>query len=316
MFIDEIKEITDVERDAVPVGANLQEMKIHGNIDFPIMVYPVTLSDVYLRLIRWHWHPEIELIYVLEGKVEALIDEDSFILEPGQGIMVNQNVLHAFRRVEGYEAVFFSIVFHPSFIFGYGTAALSVKYMNPIVNNPDMKYLILQDGDSHTEPIIQYMKQIQDLYNLHEFGFEIACKATLCSLWHVLLKLPQHPKSSVAKSKRILNDEQRIKDAILFIEEHFSEPITLDEIADSIHISKSECCRCFQRVLRVTPFEYLLKYRIFYATKLMQQQDPAASSISNLAITVGFGNISYFNKVFKRVLNMTPTEYKKQEGLS
>ena len=91
---------------------------------------------------------------------------------------------------------------------------------------------------------------------------------------------------------------------------------TLDEIAESIHISKSECCRCFQRVLRVTPFEYLLKYRIFYATKLIQQQDPAASSISNLAITVGFGNISYFNKVFKRVLNMTPTEYKKQEGLS
>jgi AraC-like DNA-binding protein len=47
----------------------------------------------------------------------------------------------------------------------------------------------------------------------------------------------------------------------------------------------------------------------------MQQRDPAAASISNLAITVGFGNISYFNKVFKRVLNMTPTEYKKQEGL-
>ena len=316
MFIDEIKEITDVERDAVPVGANLQEMKIHGNIDFPVMVYPVTLSDVYLRLIRWHWHPEIELIYVLDGKVEALIDEESFVLEPGHGIMVNQNVLHAFRRIEGYEAVFFSIVFHPCFIFGYGTAALSVKYMNPIVNNPDMKYLILQDGDSHTDPIIDCMKQVQSLYDTHEFGYEIACKATLCNLWHVLLKLPQHSKASVAKTKRILNDEQRIKDAILFIEEHFAEPITLDEIAESIHISKSECCRCFQRVLRVTPFEYLLKYRIFYATKLMQQQDPAASSISNLAITVGFGNISYFNKVFKRVLNMTPTEYKKQEGLS
>ena len=105
-------------------------------------------------------------------------------------------------------------------------------------------------------------------------------------------------------------------DSIRWIEEHFAEPITLDEIAESIHISKSECCRCFQRVLRITPFEYLLKYRIFYATKLMQQQDPAASSISNLAITVGFGNISYFNKVFKRILNMTPTEYKKQEGLS
>ncbi len=316
MFIDEIKEINDLEREAVPVGHNLQEMKTHGDIDFPVMLYPVTLSELYLRLIRWHWHPEIEMIYVVKGKVEALIDEESFILEPGQGIMVNQNVLHAFRRVEGYESVFTSIVFHPCYIFGYGTAALAVKYMNPIVNNPDMKYFILQDDDPFTAPVISYMKQIETLYKSREIGYEIACKAALCNLWQVLLKLPRHSKSPIVKSKRLLNDEQRIKDAIVFIEEHFAEPITLDEIADSIHISKSECCRCFQRVLRVTPFEYLLKYRIFYATKLIQQQDPAASSISNLAITVGFGNISYFNKVFKRVLNMTPTEYKKQEGLS
>ena len=298
MLYNEVKEITDVERDAVPVGANLQERKIHGNIDFPVMIYPVTLSEMYLRLIRWHWHPELELIYVLEGKVEALIDEESFILEPGQGIMVNHNVLHAFHRVEEYEAVFFSIVFHPSVIFGYGTAALSVKYMNPIITNSDMKYLLLQDDDPHTGPIIDYMKQIRDIYNEQKFGYEISCKALLCHLWGVLLQLPHQLKSSVAKSKRIINDEQRIKEAILYIEEHFAEPITLDDIADSIHISKSECCRCFQRVLRVTPFEYLLKYRIFHATKLIQYQDPAASSISNLAITVGFGNISYFNKVF------------------
>ena len=78
MFIDEIKEITDLERDAVPVGQNLQEMKVHGDIDFPLILYPVTLSELYFRLIRWHWHPEIELIYVVEGKVDALIDEESF----------------------------------------------------------------------------------------------------------------------------------------------------------------------------------------------------------------------------------------------
>ena len=316
MFIEEIKEITDVERDAVPVGHNHQEMKIHGNIDFPVMVYPVTLSEVYLRLIRWHWHPEIELIYVIDGKIEALIDEESFILESGQGILVNQNVLHAFRRIEGSESVFFSIVFNPSIIFGYGSSAVTTKYLNPIVTNTNLQYVILQDNDPSTGPIVNYMKEIRDLYATHEFGYEIACKAIFCNIWICLLNLPKRSIDSVAKTKRILNDEQRIKEAILFIEEHFAEPITLDDIAESIHISKSECCRCFQRVLRVTPFEYLLKYRIFYATRLMQQQDPAAVSISNLAITVGFGNISYFNKVFKRVMNMTPTEYKKQEGLS
>lgn len=315
MVHNDMQDITDVERAAVPIGENLQEKKIHGDIEFPVVVYPVTLSQMYLKQIRWHWHPEIEIIYMLEGKVEALIDEESFILTPGQGIMVNQNVLHAFHLVEGYEAVFFSIVFHPSIIFGYGSAALSVKYLNPIVNNSNMKCLILNDHDPYTSPIIEHMKQVRDSYFAKEFGYEIACKASLCNLWNALLKFPRSETASVVKTKRIINDEQRIKEAILYIEKHFAEPLTLDDISESIHISKSECCRCFQRVLRMTPFEYLLKYRIFYAAKLMQRHDPVAKSISNLAITVGFGNISYFNKVFKRFLHMTPTEYKKQEGL-
>lgn len=312
----EMKDITDLEKEAVPVGDNLQEMKIHGDIEFPIMVYPVTLSQMYLKLIRWHWHPEVELIYLLSGKLEALIDDESFILEPGQGIVVNHNVLHAFHRVEDHDAVFYSIVFHPAMIFGYGNVALSARYLNPIINNPYMKYIHLREDDPYTAPIIEQMHLIRDSYTEAKFGFELICKSCLCALWHLLLNVPHKEVSSVVKSKRIMNDEQRIKEAILYIEEHFAEPITLDDIADSIHISKSECCRCFQRVLRVTPFEYLLKYRIFYATKLIQHQDPAANSISNLAITVGFGNISYFNKVFKRFLHMTPTEYKKQEGLS
>lgn len=311
MIHEDMKDLTDAERNAIPVGNDLQELKIHGNFEFPVMVYPVTLSQMYLKLIRWHWHPEIEMIYMLEGKVEAMVDEESIILSPGQGIFVNQNILHAFHRAEGYDAVFFSVVFHPAMIFGYGSAALSVKYLSTISENPNMKYLILQDNDPYTAPLIEHMKQIRHYYTTGEYGYELICKANICLMWNALLKVPRDESSMVIKSKRIINDEQRIKDAILYIEQHFTDPITLDDIARSIHISKSECCRCFQRVLRQTPFEYLLKYRIFHATKLIQHQDPSANNISNLAITVGFGNISYFNKVFKRYLHMTPTEYKK-----
>lgn len=308
-----MQNLTEVELDAIVVNKDLQELKVHGNLEFPVMVYPITLSQMYLKLIRWHWHPEIEMIYLLKGQVEALVDDESIILTPGQGIFVNQNVLHAFHRVEEFDAVFFSIVFHPAMIFGYGSAALSVKYLSPILENPHMKYLVLSDDDPYTSPIIEHMKQVRDHYNAKEYGYELVCKANICNLWNVLLKVPRDESATIVKSKRIINDEQRIKEAILYIEQHFADPITLDDIARSIHISKSECCRCFQRVLRQTPFEYLLKYRIFHAAKLIQHQDPSANSISNLAITVGFGNISYFNKVFKRYLRMTPTEYKREK---
>ena len=313
MVHEDMQNLTEVELDAIVVNKDLQELKVHGNLEFPVMVYPITLSQMYLKLIRWHWHPEIEMIYLLKGQVEALVDDESIILTPGQGIFVNQNVLHAFHRVEEFDAVFFSIVFHPAMIFGYGSAALSVKYLSPILENPHMKYLVLSDDDPYTSPIIEHMKQVRDHYNAKEYGYELVCKANICNLWNVLLKVPRDESATIVKSKRIINDEQRIKEAILYIEQHFADPITLDDIARSIHISKSECCRCFQRVLRQTPFEYLLKYRIFHAAKLIQHQDPSANSISNLAITVGLGNISYFNKVFKRYLRMTPTEYKREK---
>ena len=106
-------------------------------------------------------------------------------------------------------------------------------------------------------------------------------------------------------------DEVRIKDAILYIQQHYTEPVTLDNIADSIHVSKSECCRCFKRAVNITPFEYLMRYRILQAAEKILQNDREMTSISELATSVGFNNTSYFNKLFKKYFDCTPTEYRK-----
>lgn len=87
------------------------------------------------------------------------------------------------------------------------------------------------------------------------------------------------------------------------------ETVTLEDIADSIMVSKSECCRCFKRTLGVTPFEYLMKYRIMESTKRMHRRPQ--ESISEIAGSVGFNNTSYYNKIFKKFMDCTPTEFKK-----
>ena len=106
--------------------------------------------------------------------------------------------------------------------------------------------------------------------------------------------------------------EARAKEAIRYIEEHYANPISLDDIAASIHVSKSECCRCIRRCMKMTPFEYLMKYRIFRAASILQMNVPAPRSMSALAFSVGFNNASYFNKVFKQYLHCTPSEYKRK----
>ena len=107
-------------------------------------------------------------------------------------------------------------------------------------------------------------------------------------------------------------DEARAKEAIRYIEEHYANPISLDDIAASIHVSKSECCRCIRRCMKMTPFEYLMKYRIFVAAGILCDDD-SDESIATLASRVGFNSSSYFNKLFRKYLKCTPTQYKARQ---
>ena len=283
----------------------------HGNLDFPVAVYNITLSEMAMNVIRWHWHDEIEMLYLIEGTMKVLVDNTCFKLKEGQGIFINQNVLHSMNIMDNSDAVFKSVVFHPSFMFGYGRTVMSVKFLTPLVENRSMKYLLF-DSDSY---LMKLLIESITLLNEKKSGYELLCKSNLCKMWYLLLQISNTTIPKGTKTKNIANDELRIKEAILYIESHYTEEISLDDIAESIHISKSECCRCFKRVLHLTPFEYLIKYRIYSATKAIQRADSNATSIGTLATSVGFSNISYFNKVLKNYLGLTPTEYKKKQKI-
>lgn len=316
MLYREMNDISEKDKAAIRVDENLYEIKDHGNLEFPIAIYDIVISEMDMQTIRWHWHDEVEMIYVKSGKMEILADDSSTIISAGQGFFLNQNVLHSMHIVKGYDACFTSIVFHPTIMFGYGKTMLASKYLTPIIENRNMKYLWIDANIEDGQSLLAALNLLDTIFKGKETGYELLVKAQLCYVWYLLLQVANVTLPQTADSKRITNDEHRIKTAILFIETHFTEPISLDDVAASIHISKSECCRCFKRVLHLTPFEYLLKYRIFYSIKLMQRRNPDTETIADLATAVGFSNISYFNKVFKKYLNMTPTEYKKKYILS
>ncbi len=285
----------------------------HGDLEFPVAVYNITLSEMEMNIIRWHWHDEIEMIYVLEGTIRMLVDNFDFNLNQGQGIFINQNVLHSIHIGNNINAIVKFIVFHPAFMFGYGRTQMSAKFMTPIIENRSMKYLIIENNSA----LMLHLLDIAEIFHQKKDGYELLCKSILCNIWYLLLQISNTsiPQGVKSQTKKIVNDEARIKNAILYIENHYAEEISLDDIANSIHLSKSECCRCFKRVLHLTPFEFLLKYRIYSATKAIQRADINTTNIGTLALSVGFSNISYFNKVFKNLLGLTPTEYMEKHKL-
>ena len=111
--------------------------------------------------------------------------------------------------------------------------------------------------------------------------------------------LPQNQKESVV--------QLRMQKILRFIEEHFSEDITLSDLSASANISKSECSRCFKISMDTTPYKYLTEYRLSKAAQLLGKTN---EPVGNIAAAVGFHQMSHFGKCFKEKTGYSPKEYR------
>ena len=292
----------------------LRAGNVFNSLDYPVNVFFLDLHRSYMNRIRWHWHEEMEVLIINDGLAQVSTDDGSYTLRPGQGIIINQNVMHSIVSQNSENCTFYSFVFHPDFLFGHKSSYLQTQFLLPVQNFRLFKVLILNESNAWHERMLDAINDAIAVNLTKPFGYEIATKGHLCRFWSELIgKLPQY---ETAPPPHVSLDEQRVKEAMLFIRTHHAEPISLDEIARSVHISKSECCRCFARTLQMTPFEYLMKYRIFEATKKMTAHPDDPLSVSDLALSVGFNNTSYFNKIFKKFLGCTPTYYRAHKVLA
>ncbi|OOM10726.1 AraC family transcriptional regulator [Clostridium saccharobutylicum] len=289
----------------IEVDENLQETKKHGSYDFPIEIYTDKFNLFEDGYIRYHWHKEIQFSFCLHDKVVFFIGNQKITLEPGDGIMVNSNVLHQIKPYENNNCMMFSIDFDPTLIGGNKHSLIEKKYVNPIIENNNLKFISLKSNVQWQKNILNLIKKIFSLWNERPYGYELEIQNYLGSLWlNVIREMKEELKEPECVAS---HDEERVKIALKYIHEHYSENISLNDIAMIANISKSECCRSFKRILRVTPFEYLMEYRALKSSELLLK---SKKSISNIAFDVGFNGTSYLGKVFKKYMNCTPSEYR------
>lgn len=259
--------------------------------------------------IPWHSHEEVEFLFVNTGNAYITCSENTFEAHQGDLIFINQKVQHFITPFSDRKLILDVLIVHPSVLFGVGQLELEQKYILPVLHSKNMEYLILGPSHPYYEFYISHVKKINNAEDEKVLGHELITKASILLMWQKFLPLVNNFKKTDNK-KLFLQDEQRVKEATSFIQEHYMEPITLDEIAGSIMVSKSECCRCFKRSMHTTPFEYLMNYRILEAANCIKRKPQ--ESISQIAGSVGFNNTSYFNKIFKKYMDCTPSEYRKK----
>lgn len=295
----------------VPYTDNLLELRKHGRPDFPLNVYENYLSALPSKQVDWHWHNEFEISYVVKGSALFYADKKEFALKEGEAIICNRNVLHSVFQQDNNECLFYSIVFSPSVIFNFARTEMIEKYYAPLADNPDIKYILLKNENPEDLSCLSSIRKIIDVNINHAACYELLTKSYLYELWAELYKKYVNANPSFEPERPISLDELRVNQAIDFMEENYMKNISLDDIAGSIHISKSECCRCFKRVVHNSPIEYLIRFRILEASRRILTGTIGSYSMSDLAESVGFNSTSYFTKLFKKYMNYTPTEYRR-----
>ena len=121
-----------------------------------------------------------------------------------------------------------------------------------------------------------------------------------------------HPTATngISLSARERN-ERRIASAVQYIQANYRQRMTLDEVAGIVGMGRFSLSRNFRAVMQVPFRTYVLRMRVATAAKLLEQPDPGVTEVAQL---VGFGDLSRFNKMFKKYVGLTPTAHRKRQA--
>lgn len=293
---------------------NLQTIRPFSDPSFPFVITHLNMAELSIPYIPWHWHDEFEFVWVNSGTLSICTSDGSITLQSDDCAFLNSGILHMLKTPDDEDCDFFCVRFYGKLLFPESTSTIASQYMQPMLVSPELRYLHLSAENPLKARMIQLMKQTIQIYYMNQPGSELMILSKLYALWSELYEYLQQTPTASPVSNITASDYDRVTAAIYYIAKHYADPLTLEDIANIIHVSKSECCRCFKRVVSLSPIEFLIQYRIMEAIRKMQTKEAVAKSISQLSASVGFNNASYFNKQFKRHTNLTPLEYRNKLG--
>ena len=234
-------QVTYIQRDHT-----LKAVELQSTADYPIRFYLDVMDDFEQTCIHWHWHPELEFNVITRGTIEYYVENEHYTLSAGQGILKNANVLHMAEPAQNTPgAEMFSIIMDAQFI-APARSVIYQKYVAPLERSEKLMCLPLHPEESWQKEILNALHVAYALSQTESGPFELRIHRLMCQVWQLLYE-HAHLLPERAKSSSELTDQVRIKQMIGYIQTHFQEKLTLEEIAAQANISRNSCLSCFRR---------------------------------------------------------------------
>lgn len=268
-----------------------------------------------------HVHETIELHFILEGQRLMFVDRETYRLSPHSAIVVNHNLIHKTSTAPGFPPD------HHNFILQLDRSRfdpiLRVAGLRGFDDFGDRFNGVANFNDSEWQLILSVIAEFKAMCAEDKNGTTFSMEDAHAFLYLQALELA----SIFAKARRrLLQAEleanqkavpetvvktgvhQKVHEVALYMQTHIHESVSLEELAQRFFMSRSYLTRSFRNVTGFSVVEYMTYIRIQKAQQLLRE---SYRSITEIADLCGFGNITYFEKVFKTTTGQTPVQYRK-----
>ena len=280
-----------------------QELSKHGDAAFPIACYA---DDLSLEMIPWHWHEEWEIVLVTEGCLRVDVENARQTLASGDGIFINAKAMHTIQNSFLSSGKLHSAVFHPRLIGGSMDSVFWQTLVQPFYSNATTRFLLLRQEIPWQREVLRCFETAWEAVAGEQDDFENLARYFLSKAIRGILRNTDFSESN--RSEQELAKISRIRSMMEFIELHYMEELTVDQIAKSVSVSNSACLRCFHEMLNTTPMRYVMETRLKKAAAQLRATNKSAKDI---ALDCGFNDTSYFTKLFRLNYGCTPGNYRK-----
>lgn len=289
----------------VTIDHQLKEQIAYDPAVFPISFYQNELET----LAQWsgplHWHPGFEIATAETGTLDYQVGEKHIILNAGDSIFVNGNILHGIRQISGNIAdPMPNVVFSGSLIAPEGSQIYQ-KYITPLLQCDDLPFIVFPADDQSLQNMRERIRSIYHCFRTQPLCYEMTIQREISLIFEYIYSntatFPRH------KSKRIqLINQIRLQKMLDFIYSHYREQISLEDLARAARVSRSEAGRCFKAFMNSSPVEILIEHRLQMAHKMLSEKIYTVEEVSQ---DCGFNSVNYFRKQFKTKYGITPGKY-------
>lgn len=242
-----------------------------------------------------HYHQNLDLLYVLEGSVDVVLDDKLFHMLPEDVILINSNKRHKFENSGNLLAVRFEIDYY---------------LLSQTVGTTQILFLCNSVADKNTayDRLRNLMQEIIRYYYINSNGDNCHLQSLYFQMLHILLA------NFMVKTDeaRILFDnnaeKERIGEIQSYIQGHYQSAISLNDLAEKMYLSPAYLSKYIKKKFGMTFLDYLNNIRLFHAVDELIYTN---KSLTHIAMDNGFCTSAAFNKYFKKVFGVAPGEYRK-----